>query len=134
MINTPYTPYKFILQGPLRIKKNSKRIICVWAKGRKRPMIVSSEAYLKWEKHARMHLRFQLPPGRFQLMTAPLWVKVLAFYKGSKPDLSGVLESVGDCLEGIVYENDRQIQSWDGSRLFHDKANPRTEIEVRIIS
>ena len=40
------------------------------------------------------------------------------------------LEGVGDCFEGIVWKNDRQIISWDGSRLFHDKDNPRTELKV----
>jgi hypothetical protein len=34
-------------------------------------------------------------------------------------------------MEGIIWENDKQIISWDGSRLHHDKANPRTEITVR---
>jgi hypothetical protein len=33
-------------------------------------------------------------------------------------------------MEGVIYENDEQIESWDGSRRIHDKINPRTEIEV----
>ena len=41
------------------------------------------------------------------------------------------LESIGDALEGLVWVNDKQIMSWDGSRLFHDLNNPRTEITVR---
>jgi hypothetical protein len=48
-----------------------------------------------------------------------------------KPDLSGTLESIGDALEGYVWANDTQIESWDGSRLHHDIENPRTEIIVR---
>lgn len=29
--------------------------------------------------------------------------------------------------------NDKQIISWDGSRLHHDLKNPRTEVEVEVI-
>jgi Holliday junction resolvase RusA-like endonuclease len=46
------------------------------------------------------------------------------------PDLSGVMESIGDCLEGIVFMNDQQIVSWDGSRLYRDKENPRTVVRI----
>ena len=92
--------------------------------------IHSSTAYKAWEKTARMDAMTQLPVG-FKIIAGQVRVKVLAYYKGSRPDLSGAYESVGDCLEGIVWENDRQIESWDGdSRLIHDKKNPRTEVTV----
>jgi Holliday junction resolvase RusA-like endonuclease len=116
---------KLILPGSIRSKKNSKRIV-----GRgQRKFILPSTAYLKWEKEARKAVTMQLRFG-FVPLTIPIVAKVMAYYKGQQPDLSGVLESVGDCLEGLVWENDRQIISWDGSRLFHDLKNPRTEIEI----
>jgi Holliday junction resolvase RusA-like endonuclease len=54
----------------------------------------------------------------------------MIFYKGNQPDIQGAFESIADMMEGVIYENDEQIESWDGSRRIHDKINPRTEIEV----
>jgi len=47
------------------------------------------------------------------------------------PDLSNLYQLGEDALEksGIL-ENDRLISGHDGSRRFHDKENPRTEIEL----
>jgi Holliday junction resolvase RusA-like endonuclease len=64
-------------------------------------------------------------------LSCPVRVEVHAYYKGPKPDLSGCLESVGDCLEGIIWANDGEIMSWDGSRVHHDLDNPRTEVIVK---
>lgn len=93
----------------------------------KRPIIVSSKAYQGWERAARQEAMTQWREG---VLTCPVSVKVIAYFSGPQPDLSGVLESVGDCLEGIVWENDKQVVSWDGSRLYHDAKTPRTEITV----
>lgn len=118
-----------ILPGSIRSKKNSKRI---FGRGRFKK-VLPSEAYCEWEERARNSMELQLP-REFKLFSSDdlLHVAVFAYYKGIKPDLSGVLESVGDCLEGIIYSNDKLISSWDGSRLIHDKKNPRTEITIRL--
>lgn len=52
------------------------------------------------------------------------------YYKGPRPDLHGAMESLADCLQGIIINDDRQIESWDGTRIIHDKTNPRTEFEI----
>ena len=115
------------LPGSIRSKKNSKRI---YARG-KMKKVLPSLAYLEWEKEARTDALLQLVkyPG-FRTLSCPVHVSAVFYYKGQQPDLSGCLESVGDCLEGIIWENDKQIESWDGSRLYHDKSNPRTNISV----
>ncbi len=134
---------KIILPGSIRSKKNSKRIVPKPAKGETNNKhfwarigwqfcyhtIQPSTGYEKWEKEARSSLRMQLPPG-FEILTGPICVKMLAYYKGKRPDLSGAEESIGDCLEGIAWKDDSQIESWDGSRLFHDLKNPRTEVFI----
>jgi len=114
-----------ILPDSIRSKKNSKRI---YARG-KFKTVLPSKAYIAWEKAARNSVKIQLH-ANFYPLTFPLHVTVAAFYKGQQPDLSGVLESVGDALEGIVWENDKQIASWDESRLFHDLKNPHTIVVV----
>ena len=94
----------------------------------RRPMLVPSKAYEKWEIAAWESVLYGEQPYKY--FTCPVHVKVTAYYKGKQPDLSGVLESVGDCLEGIAWKDDKQIVSWDGSRLQHDLKNPRTIVEV----
>ena len=93
-------------------------------------IIVTGKAYKTWELEAWQAIMQQRPPG-FKLFTEQVTVKVLAYYKGHRPDLSGVFESVGDCLEKLIYADDRQIEQWDGeSRVIHDLKNPRTEVWV----
>jgi len=120
---------KLTLPGSIRSKKNSKRLVQVGGKrAPKRWVILPSKTYQQWEKQARWAARaqYKLPP-----MEHDVHVEIHVFYKGPMPDLSGCLESCGDCLEGIVWLNDKQIKSWDGSRLCHDIRNPRTEVIVR---
>lgn len=89
-----------------------------------------SKAYEKWEKAARLYVwgtgKAMIPP-----LTCPISIEAHFYFKGQRPDLSGCLESIGDCLEGILYADDAQIESWDGSRVHHDKARPRTEVVIR---
>ena len=115
---------RFTLSGSIRSKKNSKQVIMAG----KRPMIIPSTAHKKWERRAReeLWLYAKMPP-----LICPVHIEALFFCKGVLPDLSGAMESLGDCLEGIIYRNDKQIISWDGSRVYHDKVNPRVEVVVR---
>lgn len=109
------------IPGSIRSKKNSKRI---FARGNFK-RVLPSKAYELWEAAARVGLMGHKP------VSCPVSVEAHIYYKGPRPDLSGCLESVGDCLQGVVWVNDAQIESWDGSRLHHDIENPRTEITVR---
>jgi len=115
----------FEIPGTVRIKKNSRRIFA--KKGGKGVINLPSKAYVEWEKMARDQISTQLPNHLlgYTPLSNPIHVRVVAYYKGRKPDLSGVLESVGDAFEGIVWDDDTQIESWDGSRLIHDLKNPR---------
>jgi hypothetical protein len=112
------------IPGTVRIKKNSRRIFG----GGSLKTNLPSEAYCEWEAFARS-IAWQhavSPP-----LECPVHIEARFFIKGQLPDLSGALESVGDMLEGVLYRNDKQIYSWDGSRVSHDPKNPRTEIIVR---
>lgn len=97
----------------------------------RRPMILPSKAYKQWEKAARAAVLEQVRDAGLSLpLTADVWVKAVAYCKGRLPDLSGMLESVGDCLEGIIWADDMQIKSWDGSRVVRDKERQRVEVEI----
>ena len=116
---------KLTIPGCIRSKKNSKRI---FGNG-KFKKVLPSKAYLEWEAMARDHAQrndFKYVP----IVSEFYHVCATIYYKGPEPDLSGCLESIGDCFEGYLWANDRQIKSWDGSRLIHDKDNPRVELEV----
>ena len=101
-------------------------------------MILPSKAYSKWEKQARKEVWVQINSGDFLAGSTKVWfpleipvqVKAIFYYKGNKPDLAGAMESISDCLEGIVWADDGQIESWDGSRTYHDLKNPRTEVSI----
>lgn len=114
----------YTIPGSVRSKKNSKRI---FARGPFKK-VLPSKAYEAWEKEARQSLwgKVIIPP-----ICGPCCVKAIFYYRGQKPDLSGAMESIADAMEGLLWANDGLIESWDGSRLIHDKDNPRTEIEVR---
>jgi Holliday junction resolvase RusA-like endonuclease len=94
--------------------------------------VLPSKAYEKWESEARVDVLRQLAEDfrPFKIISGPVHVGAIFYYKGVQPDLSGCLESVGDCLEGIIWENDRLIKSWDGSRLIHELVNPYTVVTV----
>jgi len=124
-MNTLY----LVLPGSVRSKKNSKTATTIGGRNvPRRAIILPSKAYTAWEKEARKVARESaiVPP-----LTCPIWLEAHFFYKGRKPDLSGACESIGDCLQGIIYADDGQIYSWDKSRLHHDLRCPRTEIIVR---
>ena len=122
---------QLILPGSIRSKKNSKQAIMIGGKNcPRRPMIIPSKAYQVWETEARKEVMLKLPFA-FKPIHGPVHVTAMIYFSGPRPDLSGCLESVGDCLQGLVWEDDGQIESWDGSRVIHDKANPRTVVEIR---
>lgn len=118
---------KVTLPGSIRSKKNSKRIY----KQGKFTKVLPSKAYITWEEQARGAVSMQWPYDQpFSFIEKPVAVNAQIYYKGQQPDLSGCLESIGDAMEGYLWANDKQIISWDGSRLHHNKKNPRTEITV----
>lgn len=94
-----------------------------------RIVLVSSPQYQKWEKEARESLTTLKTPHELPITTS-VAIAVDAYYKGQRPDLTGVLESIGDCLEGIIWKNDRQIDRILSATITHDKENPRTEVLV----
>lgn len=61
------------------------------------------------------------------LLEGPLSFRGTLYYPDNRSDLDPSL--LIDCLQGIVFKNDRQVKHWD---IHHgiDKVNPRAEIEV----
>ena len=118
-ITIPLCPYT---------KKNSQNIFYkTSSSGKKVPFIVPSANYRQYEKDAS----FFLKPLQIDV---PVNVKAL-FYLPTKRkvDLTNLNEALHDIMvksRTLVDDNAKIIVSTDGSRVFYDKKNPRTEILI----
>ena len=117
---------KITIPLPPISKKNSQRIFINRATGK--PFIMPSEQYKRYERESALFL----PKGAG--INKPVNVKCL-FYMPTKRkcDLTNLLEAVDDILVNagvLVDDNYTVIASHDGSRVFYDKKNPRTEIYI----
>ena len=108
-----------------RTKKNSQRIII--CKGR--PMVIPSKAYKDYEKQCKEYI------PKCKTIDYPVNIKCLFYMKTRrKTDLTNLLEAIDDILvkyKVIKDDNYNIVASHDGSRVYYDKDNPRTEIEIK---
>lgn len=107
-------------------KKNSQRIVINRKTGR--PIIMPSAAYKDYEREAALFI----PRG--VTINNAVNVKCL-FYMPTrrKCDLTNLLEAIDDIMvkTGLLADdNYTVIESHDGSRVYYDKDNPRTEIII----
>lgn len=118
--------YKTVILGNPVTKKNSQQILNNTRTGR--AFIAQSQKYKKYEADALRQLR------RRSTIIEPVCVEV-HFYRDSlrRVDLTNLLEAVDDILvkAGILQDDDfKTIVSHDGSRVFIDRKNPRTEVFI----
>ena len=107
-------------------KKNSQRILQNRSTGR--PFIAPSAQYKQYERDAA---RF-IPRG--MTIRWPVNVKTV-FYMPTRRrvDLVNLEEAAHDVMVtcGLLADDNRDIiAGTDGSRVFYDKDNPRTEVEI----
>lgn len=86
-----------------------------------------SRQFVAYQDAALWHLR--------HLRRAPIAVPcnvAATFYRdANRGDALGYYQALADILERArVVENDRLIESWDGSRLELDRQNPRVELVI----
>jgi Holliday junction resolvase RusA-like endonuclease len=107
-------------------KKNGSQII--YNPKLKRPMVIPKKQYLKYEKDCAQYLKIDKP------IDYPINLKCV-FYVATKRrvDLVNLLEAICDILVKyniLTDDNCNVIVSHDGSRVYHDKDNPRTIVEI----
>ena len=117
----------FTLRLPPISKKNSQQIMVNRATGR--PFIMPSKNFVQYQKDALWFIPKLTKPIDYAVN-----VKCL-FYMPTKRkcDLTNLLEAVDDIMvkAGLLYDdNYTVIESHDGSRVFYDKENPRTEVYI----
>ena len=59
-------------------------------------------------------------------------VRIDVYRNGVRYDLDNMQKMVGDALEGILWDNDAQIDQWESERHY-DKDNPRLEVTVKVL-
>lgn len=106
-------------------KKNSQRIL----KAGNKPFIAPSAQYKDYEAKAIWYV-----PVQTEKINVPVNVKCL-FYMPTRRRVDGLnlAEAIDDILvkAGLLEDDNRDIVAGhDGTRVFYDKENPRTEVEI----
>lgn len=117
---------EFTVKLPPISKKNSQRIMKNTITGK--PFIMPSEKYKEYEQSALWFIPRNL------YINEPVNVKCL-FYMPTraKCDLTNMLEAIDDVMvKARLFADDNYtiIAGHDGSRVFYDKENPRTEVVI----
>jgi len=115
---------RLVIPGQPVTKKNSQVARCVGGK----PLVLQSKSYRAYEKAALKSL-MEYQGERF---SGPVEVTVHYWLKDNRrPDLNNLMAATADILEKAgVIRNDRDIVSWDGSRIMGVSHNPRVEIII----
>lgn len=108
----------FTLEGRIPSKKNSR------VKPKDLDFTVPSNAYNEWQKYAQWEAKqaWQKPPA-----SGPVRLEVVT---SCRNDLDNLLQSVMDALQGIVYEDDRQVVEVSGRKVPKNGKEYRTEVRV----
>lgn len=118
---------KFTINLPPITKKNHSTIV----KKGNRTFLIPSKQYLEYEKACK----FFMP--RIETIDVPVNVKVLYYMKTQrKVDLTNLESALLDVLvkyQVLKDDNSKIVVSTDGSRVFYDKENPRTEVEISFV-
>ena len=115
---------KIVIPGAPRSKKNSQQIVKV----KNRLMVIPSKAYREFEKECLPFLT------HVDTFLSPCNVKCVYFMPTRRRvDLVNLQEATLDVLVRygiLIDDNSKVVVSMDGSRVYYDKENPRTEIEI----
>lgn len=119
---------KFSIPVAPKTKKNGMQIIQI--KGRN--ILIPSKQYLAFEKASLPYLKQVKDTAG--VINYPVNVQCTFFTETKrKIDLSNLLNAIDDAMvkSGLITDDNRDIiAAHDGSRVFHDKFNPRIEITI----
>lgn len=120
---------KFVIPLNPIPKKNNMRII--WNPKTHRPQIIPSKRYTDYEEVAGYYINRYRPAkpydGKLEI--------TYKFYRDSnrRVDQTNLCESIDDILVnyGVIKDDDfKTLVSHDGTRVYVDKENPRTEVYI----
>lgn len=102
--------------------------------GKQRARVAKGHAYTPQKTRDYEALVSQcaaLAMGALETFSGDVALSLRAFVSGRSPDLDNIMKSVADGMNGIVYEDDRQIASAFLSRAKVPKAQERVEVVVQ---
>lgn len=109
-------------------KKNSGQIVM---RG-KYPVLLPSKQYLAFEKECLPYLNHV--KANAGVINYPVNIECQFFTQTKRRiDLSNLLNAIDDAMvkSGLIVDDCRDIiAAHDGSRVFHDKYNPRIEVKI----
>lgn len=114
-------------------KKNHGRLVQKrFPNGKSIPIMLPSEAYTKYEKACKPYI-----PEVKEPIDYPINLKC-TYYMGArrKCDVTNLLQATCDILvkyKVLADDNHNIVASVDGTRVYYDKENPRTIIEIEKI-
>ena len=119
---------KFKISLPPVTKKNSSRIFKKKIGTKLVPFIVPSERFMDYQAKCWVYV------PKEETITTPINIKAI-YYMPTKRrvDITNLHSSLHDVLvhyQVIEDDNCTIVASTDGSRVLHDKTNPRTEVEI----
>lgn len=121
---------KFIIPLQPISKKNSQQIFINSKTGK--PFIAPSAKYKEYESAAAWFI------PKHKRINEPVNIKCLFYMKNrQKCDLTNFLEAIDDIMVKVgllADDNWTIVYSHDGSRILHDKNNPRTEVYIDFLS
>lgn len=111
--------------NPVTKKNHGQIIMC---KGH--PIMLPSKPYIEYEKKCKQYM-----PKLEQPIDYPITLKC-TFYMQTrrKCDITNLLQAICDIMvkyKVISDDNYNIIASFDGTRAYYDKENPRTIVEIR---
>jgi Holliday junction resolvase RusA-like endonuclease len=111
-------------------KKNSMVLI----RSGRRTVPIPSKIYRDWLKRAEPQVRKQTKGIHDLPIRRPVRLKALAYrWTNRSIDLSNVIEAVQDMLQSVgVLENDSQVRSLDGSRVFFGVPIGEARVEITL--
>jgi Holliday junction resolvase RusA-like endonuclease len=120
-------PIRFTITGPPRTKKNHSRVV----RAGRFTKVLPSLAHEAWFALASSQAPTILRRIQGTPITGPVQVTARFYRDANRGDLNGYQQALGDWLEAVcIIEDDKWIESWDGSRKLVDKQNPRIEVEI----
>ena len=119
MTDISHCIWRQCIYGEPASKANSRRLVTI----NSRPRSIKSAKALSYVQAARAQIK--PPPALF---AGPLAIDVRIHYASERPDLDPSL--ILDLLQGLVYENDRQIRQILAVKEKKDPDLPRAYVRV----
>jgi hypothetical protein len=136
----------FTILGSPRTKKTSNRVVPVGHFHR----VLPSLAFVEWFNSSMRSVPIITSKLQAAGVSLPILgdvhVKAMFYRDADRGDLLGYEQALADFLQAPRYrgakrvrdgagiiDDDRQIISWDGTRMGKDAASPRIEVEVTLI-